>query len=502
MKTCAISIIFLGITFACFGQPEPYNLTGVTSKKVSLSKNTGELSNIDAGKSITIIDFLKDATLNLAYIINYEGSKYKISASDLKRITFETPTNKAALWNLVRINSNLDANLVSKGYQYDLRKELEDETIDLLQNFDKYYGFFNDEYLEDFIQGLLNGIHPITLDDKRPGNLVIRILKTSSPNAFCTPTGTIIITTGLLSTIRSEDELIGVLSHEVAHFVLDHQVVNINKAIDRQKRADFWTAFAASAAAVTEGYLSYKYEVPMTGNLTLATAILSNSIATSLNERLGTNYNIEQEYEADQAAVMILNYLNKDPKAFSAALTRIKDYCILNGDFLALSGSGTHPGIGNRIAKIGLTDPNQYNSKSYDRIISNIITYNALNEYGLKHLETALNLTNRNIDAEVATEADYLLKAMTIRIMNNTPEKNQESLDLIIKAKTLNVVPLTYTYKQEGITLIRLSKQKEAIEAFKTYLIKLEAEREIDKSTYLNDEIEWTKKMIFKTGLL
>jgi predicted Zn-dependent protease len=366
----------------------------------------------------------------------------------------------------------------------------------MLQNLEGSNGFFEDEFIEDYIHGLLYKIHQITLDDGRPGNLAVKILNSTQPYAFCSPSGTVVITTGLLSTIRSEDELIGVLAHEVAHFVLDHQIVNINKAVQRVKRAEFWTGVATTVAAASDIYLDSQYDTYPTGSLTIATAILSSSIANSIIERMGANYSIEQEWEADDAATKILTVLNKDPNAFSVALSRIFYYCSSNGDYLSLSGGGTHPDLGARINKIGSVDPNQFNSTKYDQYISVINTYNAINEYSLKHIESTLNLTSRNFESGVATEDDYIIRAMAMKLL----DKNQEALDLLNKAKLLNIVPNSYIYKQEGITLIRLGKPKEAVVPFEIYLQALQEVKE--SSTYVSGEIEWTKKMIFKVGVL
>jgi beta-barrel assembly-enhancing protease len=497
MKRTLVVLTILLFTVAVFGQQIKYSISGISNKRILVLEGSGTNTSIDLGKKVIIKSILNDPKYDMCYMLSSEGSDFKIAMSDLKRITFDKPSNMNELWQIVRINSDLDVSITSKGYQYDLRKDLEDETIDAVQNFEKYYGFFNDEFLEDYIQCLLSKIHSIALEDGRPGNFGIKILKTCTPNAFCMPTGTIILTTGLLSTIRSEDELIGILAHEVAHFVLDHQVTNINKAITRQKRADFWTGFTTSLAAASEVYLASKYDYVPTGILTVTTAILSNSIANSINERIGTNYNIEQELEADNAATLTLSFLGKDPKAFSSALIRIRNYCTLNRDFLALSGSGTHPALSRRIMKIGEVDPNVFNSQKYDQIISFVITYNSMNEYNLKHLETVLNLCNRNIESGVATEDDYLLKAMAVHLLYDTPEKNQEALDLINISKNLNVAPHNYIFKQEGLALIRLGKQKESIDAFKNYLKNLE----IAQTDSNFDEIEWTKKMIFKMSI-
>jgi Zn-dependent protease with chaperone function len=415
-------------------------------------------------------------------------------------MTFDKPKDIAILWQIVRFGSDLDESINSKGYQYDLRKDLEDETFDMIQNIQKYYGFFEDEYLEDYVQRLLYQIHPITLDDGRPGNLSVKIIKSSSPNAFCTPSGLLFLTTGLFSTIRSEDELVGVLAHEVAHFVLDHQIVNINKAISRQKSVEFWTGVATAIAATVDAYLATKNEYYVPGNLTYSTAILSYSIANSINERIGTNYNHSQELEADNAATMVLECLHRETKALGAALSRIKEYCILNGDYLALSGSGTHPGLDDRINKIGKMDPSTLDILKYDRLISFLNTYNASSEFYLKHIETSIELASRNIEAGVGIEDDYLIKAMAIRQLNDTPEKNQEAIELIEKAKMLNIVPTNYTFKQEGITLLRLGRTKEAVQSFKTYLNNLE--KITEKTGNLGKEIEWTRKMISKVNLL
>jgi hypothetical protein len=500
MRTIKLSCFLLCVSLLTFAQKPEYTLTGITKSKITVM-SVLDSKPLEVGQIVQFVSFGIDQYSSKAcYTVKNGEKKLKISGTDIDKISFDDPKSLDEVWQLVRLNSDFDMNLSSRGLQYKLRQELEDETIALMQYFGENNGFFNDAFLEDYIQGMLYTIHSPTLNDERPGNLTVKIIHQSDPNAFCTPTGTILLTTGLLSTIKSEDELIGILTHEVAHFVLDHQVININKAEQRQKRAEFWAGFATVVAAATEVYVAAKHDVYLEGSLTMSTAILSSSIAILINERIGTNYNHEQELEADTAAVVLLKYMKKDPKALSAALSRIRDYSILIGNYSALSGSGTHPGLGERIARMGACDPNSFDNESYDKIISLVNTQNAIYEYNLSHLETAIGLTNRNISSGVATEDDYLVKAMSIRILNNTPEKTQEALDLIIKAKSLNVTPRNYLYKQEGITLIRLGKKNEAKTALQVYLKNLESIP--DKNTYTIEEIEWTKKMIYKLNAI
>lgn len=57
----------------------------------------------------------------------------------------------------------------------------------------------------------------------------IKIINDSTLNAFCTPGGYIYFYTGILKFLDSEDELAGVLGHEIAHADLRHSTSQITK---------------------------------------------------------------------------------------------------------------------------------------------------------------------------------------------------------------------------------------------------------------------------------
>lgn len=54
------------------------------------------------------------------------------------------------------------------------------------------------------------------------GGLRVLVADTPVENAFAAPGGLVLVTTGLLNRLESEDELAGVLGHEIAHIELDH----------------------------------------------------------------------------------------------------------------------------------------------------------------------------------------------------------------------------------------------------------------------------------------
>ena len=492
-----VTILFLIFTLPVYGySQQKFNLSGTVNKKFNPQFSS---VSFEKGDEITIVGLLFDP-LGYYYNIISEQLKYRIKPIDISRISFHNPQTRDQAWQLSILQSDLHESISLKGYQYGIRHELDQEAIDYLGKIEEYDGFFEDAYLTDYLQSLLYEIHPITLGDKRPGNLNIRVLKSNEPNAFCLPNGTIIVSTGLLSVIESEDELIGVLSHEVAHFVLDHQLVNYNAQIQRQQRAEFWVGFATVVAAASEVYMAVEHDVYTGGNLTMSTAILSTIIANAVIERLGLKYSQEQEMAADHTAKEVLKVLGRDSLALSAALTRLVNYSVSVGNYIALTDKGSHPGLPERIktmGMLGINDLKNYRSTAYQKLTSFVNTFNAIREYNMKHLETCNTLVDKNIQAGVATEDDYILKTMVLRALYNTLEKNQEALSYIQKAKLLNVTPRNFTYKQEALTLLRLDKKQEAIDALENYLNGLENSEE--KTNFIRDEIEWTRKMIYKT---
>ncbi len=493
MKKTIIIFIILLLTIGISAQKR-FHLTGTAEKKITATAG----KSLDEGAKIVLLDLKGSSGSTMYFEIESEDNTYLITYGQITNISFDKPHTLKELWNLISINSDFYRNQMGK--QYDLRHDLDDETIDFINTQEKYNLFFEDEYLEENLQSLLFKIHPITLSDERPGNLNIKILKSKSPNAICCPNGTILISTGLLSTINSEEELYAVLSHEVAHFVLDHHVVNYNIELDRQKRAVFWAGLATAAAAAMEIYMAAEHEIYTGGSLTLSTAILSSSIAASVMERLGAKYTRKQELEADMAAKMVLEYYNINPNSLASALSKIYDYCVFTGDYYALSGKGTYPALLERIKSIGEATTNDYYSQKYHKLVSFVTTFNAIHEFNSGHLLACNRLVDRNIEAGVATEDDYILKAMVCKNLYDTPERNMEALSFIEKAKSINVTPKYYVFKQEGLTLLRLNRNAEAKVAFTKYL---ESLNEIeDKTDNTLREIDWTKKMIYKSEKL
>lgn len=492
-------VLLLQLTFySIYGQND------ITFKE-PLKIIASEKVNSEIKKEMTLFatNIVHNNTLQITEIIakNIDGGLVRFESKKINSFEFQEIDNIEKVWDKNLLIGGTYTNLLTKGLQYELRNELNNEATEYINTLSTYDRFFDDEYFEDYIYTLINKIHTGILRDKRPGNIFIKIIKDPEPNAFALPNGCLIISTGLLSTIQSEDELVGILAHEIAHFALDHQILNYNKEIDRKKRAEFWSTFATVIAASADAYLTVNNNNHVPGILTASTAVFASAFSDEITNRLGVKYNQNQEIEADKASKEILEVLEYDKLGLSSALLKIKNYCIITGNYLALSGSGTHPSLDTRIRVLGKVENlEKFVQAPFLKKVSLINSYNAWIElwYFAHHL-AADDLVSRNITNGIATESDYIVKAVVKRRLSNTKESNEEVIRLLSKAKTLNVTPYILLNKEEGITYIRLNKKAEAKRAFQTYLTLLNELTELkNNNKALEDEITWTKKMIFK----
>ena len=87
------------------------------------------------------------------------------------------------------------------------------------------------QYVNDVGQKLLSTMPP------QPYKYHFYVIKEEVYNAFAIPAGHIFVHSGLLAAMESEDELAGILGHEMAHVVCRH----ISQRIDRSKKIDLAT---------------------------------------------------------------------------------------------------------------------------------------------------------------------------------------------------------------------------------------------------------------------
>ena len=493
MKYQLIIVLFVFSPIFVTGQLT-LDLKGVVEKNISSDLKKGLKVNLT---EIAFDDYSGFYKANIFFNKSDKKWSIKVDLKKLKNISFAA-NNTKEFWQHQALRNGVYHNLVKKGMQYKMRKEVEEDALKYINYVKVNNLLFNDGYLESYLYSLAYKIYPSRIGDGRPGILNIKILKDTDPNAFVYPNGTMFLTTGLLSAISSEEELIGVMAHEISHFVLDHSIININKAEQRKKRAEFWANIATGATLAAELYTASKDEYYVPGAFTISTAIIAHTFAAQFNERMGLKFSREQEVAADICAKNLMTYIHIDPTSLSSVLSKIKTYNIKNGNYFALTGKGTHPSIDFRISNIG-QPTSDFKSIDYDRTVSFVNSFNAIIEFNNHHLEQCAKLVNRNRKANVATEEDYILLAMVTTYMFDNTEKNLEALSYINKAKGLNVYPDIKVYKQEAIIQIRLKQNQKAKLALNNYLESLDKQY-LGHTEYIIKEKEWTLKMINKVS--
>jgi predicted Zn-dependent protease len=130
-------------------------------------------------------------------------------------------------------------------------------------------------------------------------------------NAFAAPSGLIFVNSGLIEAMDNEDELVGVMAHEVGHVVRRH----IASSIDKGGKISLGTAALLLAGIALGG-----------GDL--SQAVITGALATG--ESMSLKFSRENEEEADRQAYRWMIQLNRDPEALLSMLTKMRRIAILS----------------------------------------------------------------------------------------------------------------------------------------------------------------------------
>jgi predicted Zn-dependent protease len=157
------------------------------------------------------------------------------------------------------------------------------------------------------------------------------ILNSEEINAFAAPGGYLFVTLGLLKEIRSEDELAGVLGHEIAHITERHLNREVLPKRDVQASEIFTRMLSRGASDLAFSM----------------TRLVQAGLETLLEKGLGP----EREHEADLGGIVVASAAGYEPRALGSLLTRLKKRAESE------SLPKTHPPFPERLAKLKLATP-------------------------------------------------------------------------------------------------------------------------------------------------
>jgi Zn-dependent protease with chaperone function len=195
---------------------------------------------------------------------------------------------------------------------------------DSYNSIERQYGFVDHPLVQDYIDALGKRLQAV---NARGGDFdfTYRAVKTDEVNAFAAPGGHIFVTAGLLDRADTEDEIIGVMAHEMGHIEGKHTL--------KQLETSF--LFGLSAYVIARN---------TNKDVGLAAALLGNLALL--------HYSREDEYDADHRGLHFVSELGYDPDGMIDFFVKVeKEHPTGEMSHLRVALS-THPKTTNRIGEL------------------------------------------------------------------------------------------------------------------------------------------------------
>lgn len=189
-------------------------------------------------------------------------------------------------------------------------------------------GFYDGNGIEAYVREL--GQRLAVHSPRKDVDYTFHVLDLAEPNAFALPGGYVYVTRGLLVLANSEDELAGVIGHEIGHIAARHAV----RQISRNAPLGILTGITAGVTGMVS---------PALGSLVGGVGGLASGLVMA-------PYSRDQEREADRIGQQIAADAGYDPAAMSAFLDVLqRDEKLRGGGSQGFSFLATHPATPERV---------------------------------------------------------------------------------------------------------------------------------------------------------
>ncbi len=204
---------------------------------------------------------------------------------------------------------------------------------EFLKEVQRRFEFVDDPQIVDYVNKI--GQKIVAVVPPQPFTYHFYVIKQEVYNAFAGPAGHIFINSGLLTAMDTEEELAGIIAHEVSHVTCRH----ISEKIDRSKKIGLLTL-----AGIATGIL-----LGAGGSATGAGAATIGS--TAAGQSLSLAYNREDEIQADQIGLQYLTDADYSGQGLMSVLTKIRKKQWYGSDVVPTYLT-THPASEQRMAYI------------------------------------------------------------------------------------------------------------------------------------------------------
>jgi predicted Zn-dependent protease len=197
----------------------------------------------------------------------------------------------------------------------------------------QHYEIIDDPEIVGYVSGIGNRI--LAVLPEQPFTYQFHVIKEDVYNAFATPAGHIFVYSGLIEAMDEEEELAGILGHEISHVYCRH----ISQMIERQKKIG-WATLAGVAAGILLG---------VGGAGEAAQAVTMGAPAAAQSAQL--SYSRENEMQADQFGVKFITEAGYSADGLLKILKKIRSKTWFGSDQVP-TYLMTHPAVEERIAFI------------------------------------------------------------------------------------------------------------------------------------------------------
>lgn len=501
------NLCFLLPVFLCFliiGQvrSQDYSVRAVVHEKFRTSD--GHFEKLDAGTILELKGYrMIGGNPNIDVVIN--GQDRMISAFDLQNLEFQlSELSTDAIWYQQFLQSSALDQLSKKGWDREVRRELQEEYL----SFNETITLFDDPYLEDYLNQVRLRLFPNQPVEKHPAVMRIRVYESVQPGTFACANGDLFVSTGLLSTLQSEAELIGILAQEFAHILFNHSVANYRRNLSREARAAFWSGVLTVAAAVTETAAANQsvrngtfspIDLYAFGAFTETVSLVSNAIAYKIANRLGMEYTLEQEKEADQTAQTLLQHLKLDEQALLYAYTRIYQAQQNSRAFeLQTQEEKLYPHLYRQMLnlgyKLGTSQPPPA-EPAYINATAMARRSTAWQEFLSGNYKRTQQLLTTQLDADAAVLEDYMLQSVLLRQTSNEAGDMEKAMLFLRKAEQEAYALSPEIHLEKAMVLLRLEKKEGARMELENYRNAL---KKTGSDANQADRMAWVTQMLEK----
>lgn len=192
-------------------------------------------------------------------------------------------------------------------------QELQDYGAAMLQELRAYEMVLDDPLLNDYINSL--GYRLVASSDRPGVPFTFFIMRSTDINAFAAPGGYVAANAGLITAMQNEDELAGVLAHEISHVQQQH----ILRAFEDQKKMSIPIMLGMLGVMIAAS--------GRTDDATPAALVAG----TSLMQQRQINFTRSDEAEADRIGIQTLASAGFDPMAMAGAFQTLQKMMRVNG---------------------------------------------------------------------------------------------------------------------------------------------------------------------------